>query len=135
MKKLTTSIASALAALGLALALSVPAQATAVEGGPEEAQCDAEFQPSKVTVQQKTVTVAAALSEQVKSVKEIAPAGESGLVVESFQHRKPSQQPDVVIRLDTSDANAGEWDVTISGESVTCEGTLTVRRPQEEPSS
>lgn len=129
MKKLVTSAATA---LGLALAATAPAQAQS----PDEPRCDVEFQPSQVVVQQKTVTVAAALSEQVKQVTEIAPQGESGLVVEAFQQQEPSaRQPDVVIRLDTSDANAGEWSVTVAGEATTCEGTLTVRRPQDDPGS
>lgn len=129
MNKPAHSFAFAGAALMAALVAFAPAQAQSADRRPAQAACDVDFQPEKVVVQQRAVTVAADLSEQVSQGTEVAPQDESGLIVESFQEGKPSLQPDVEITLDTSDADAGEWTVTIEGESTTCEGTLTVRKP------
>lgn len=129
MKKPAHSLAFAGAALLAALVAFTPAQAQSADRGPAQAACEVAFQPEMVVVQQRPVTVAADLSEQVSQVTTVAPQDESGLIVESFQERKPSLQPDVVITLDTSGSDAGEWTVTIEGESTTCEGTLIVRNP------
>lgn len=131
MRSWATSVASAIAAPTLTLVALAPVQAQSAGDGPAEAQCDAEFQPGTVVVQQESVTVRAYLSEPVARVIEVVPEGESGLAVESFRQAEDPPRPGVVVTLDTSGASEGEWTVSIESESIACEGVLTVRQPEE----
>lgn len=109
----------AAAAAGLSLVLLVAGAA----GAQEVAQCRATLEPAQVAVQERPVTVNATLSESVEEVEDVAVQDGSGLAVRSVRAEGPT---DVAIVLDTSNAGAGEWTLTIEGSSTDCEGTLAV---------
>lgn len=119
MKELLSPLPAAAAALSLALLVAVPAGAREADD-----ECRATFDPARVAVQERPVTVNAGLSEPVDEVEDVAVQDGSGLVVRSV---RPAGGPDgVTIVLDTSGAEPGEWTLTIEGPTTDCEGTLAV---------
>ncbi|MGH7539592.1 MAG: hypothetical protein ACRELC_01190 [Gemmatimonadota bacterium] len=114
--------------LGVGIAArNAPGAGASGRAAPPRPQCTASLVPSEVAVYERPIPVFASLSEPIGSGVEASAPSESGIAVQSTE--PGDTETSVVVVLDTSDANAGEWTLRFVGDGGECAGTITVREP------
>ena len=114
------------ALLLLALPLVGTGSSQVVLASPVEAfpgECELELRPAEVPRGDVRVTVVARLSEDIGEVTGATAQDRSGVEVAAAQ---PGPDRHVRLTLNTTEANEGEWQVTVSGEQGECSGQLRV---------
>lgn len=140
--RITTRAITALF-LALPFAFAGSAGAQEAEAQPEEVQvCTATLTPAAVTIGEAPVRISAALSQEIGYIDFEAPE-ESGLTVvapedvpmEEMAAEEGTEEEAApladeantfVIWLDTQNAQAGSFDVVLTGENGTCTATLEI---------
>ena len=116
------------AGLLVILALNGPADlpAAAPDGGPEAVltECELTLRPAEVPQGPEAPVVRATLSEEIGEIQEVSVQERSQVQVEQVEAPSPNV---LVITLDTEEAEAGQWTVTVEGEDGQCTGRLTVQ--------
>lgn len=89
-------------------------------------QCEVTLDPGVVRPGDRPVTVVARLSEEVGQIGEVSVENRSGIGVAEVEQ---VDLPVVRLTLDTSEAQEGAWQVTLTGEGGQCTGRLRVESP------
>lgn len=93
-------------------------------------QCEVTVAAEQVPIQAEPVTVAvrhsAALGEEVSAVV----ADDSGAGVIGIGRSDDDEPMTLQLTLDTSEATAGEWAITLSDGEQQCTGTMTLVQPE-----
>lgn len=94
-------------------------------------ECEATIDPSQVATHEYPVHVFAEISRPIGDEVEATAPEESGLVVHSTERTESPTSFELV--LDTSDAEPGEWTLTLSGDGGECQGAITVVERRSAP--
>lgn len=102
-------------------------RAPAVDRPEPAPACSLELVPEAVTAGRPDIRVLAESSSSARGRPEVEVPPASGVRVRDVR-------PDVtagswVLHLDLSDARAGDWTLTLSGDGFRCTGQLTIRQP------
>jgi len=110
----------------LALPLMGTSSSQAVLASPVEAffgECELELRPAELPRGEVRVTVVAQLSEDIGEITGAAAQDRSGVEVAAAQ---PGPDRQVRLTLNTTEANEGEWQLTVSSEQGECSGQFRV---------
>lgn len=113
--------------------------AAGLEANPAEAvqepECRIYVEAPAVPVDLDPVTVEGEYTEDIGDPLAAVVAEESGVAVVSVAPGEEGEAMAVRITLDTSEAQAGTWALTLRGEAGECQGDLTIAggEPDEEP--
>jgi len=147
MSKLITRSFGTLLAPALALGLLVAEASAQQPEAAAESQCIATAEPATIQAGQTAVRVGLSLSEGIGAVTGLSAPEGSGLAIaapedipraELASPDAPQSQPielaadaetAVTVWLRTQEVQAGEFDVTVQGETGTCRATITVATP------
>lgn len=110
------------------LALAGGASPSTDSGASRMEACGVRFTPDELTLSPRPVRVLAEVPDgSPGGLREVRPDPASGILVLEAERDRKAPVPTWVIKLDLRDAEAGRWEIELSGRRDDCAGPLVLR--------